>query len=120
MTDDTAVAIDGFDLDVFERSSFEDQPGGVIDVTPQPGVVLRPDPLAEPTAEHDRIDPSEDRDLPRALVYSSAKDGTGVGHVVIRQANGEFTCICWPGLRSAKGCHAMVAARKLLGLPPVE
>ena len=113
--------IDGFDMDVFERSPFDDPPEGVIDVTPAPGIVLRADPTAEPQTEHDRLDPSEDRDLPRALVYSSAKDGTGVGHVVIRQANGEWTCICWPGIRQLpKGCHAMQSARRLLGLPPVE
>lgn len=107
-------------IDVFEQAPFADPGEGVIDITPAPGVVLRPDPSYTPTPESERANPAANRDAPRALFFSSAEGGTGVGHVVIVQANGDLTCICWPALRSPRGCHAMVATRTLLGLPPVE
>jgi hypothetical protein len=80
-------------------------------------VTLRPDGPSLPGSARDFPVLSE---LPHALIYSSKDKGTGNGHVVIVQANDELTCICWPALRSKRGCHAMVAARELLGLPPVD
>lgn len=94
------------DIDVFEAVD------GVFNDPGEEVLTLRSSPSAAP-------EPGPDLELPHALAYASKDGGTGNGHVVIRQANGDLSCVCWPALRSPSGCHAMKSARVLLGLPPV-
>jgi hypothetical protein len=111
-----------FDADVFE--TVEAPPEGEPMIVEPPVEGSHPRSMAVAVApapgQTDRPHIPVDHGLPTALMYGSQDGGTGYGHMVIVQANNELTCTCWPGLRTAKGCHAMVAARKLLGMPEVE
>ncbi len=119
-----------FDADAFEVPEEERSPWSAeelaaavvehVDPRPRSLATVRPEPAPGQTTLPD-APPLRDRvrTQPVALVYPSKEDGTGWGHVVIVQANGELTCTCWPGLRTARGCHAMADARALLGLPVV-
>lgn len=132
LTDDSFLTESPFDADVFDPEPTPLTEQSVADIAtllpyvessnPRSIAVVTPPPPGEQsTIEGYRPQPP-DNEKPRALFYPSQEGGTGIGHVVIVQANNELACICWPGLRlrAARGCHAMVAARKLLGMPEVE
>jgi hypothetical protein len=66
----------------------------------------------------------EDRGYLRGLIYASRKGGEG--HIVVLHESpmGQAVMCNCPAIRSLnhrpRGCWAMVDAREILGLPPVE
>lgn len=133
LADDSFFSRSPFDADVFDPEPTPLTEQNVADIAtllpyvepstnPRTVAVVTPPPPGEQTTIGGYRPQKPDNELPRALFYPSQEGGSGVGHVVVVQANNELACICWPGLKlkSARGCHAMVAARKLLGMPPID
>lgn len=88
---------------------------GGLDAEPFP--VAPPEPSPEPTPDAEAAP-----DRPVAVIYQSRSGGPP--HVVTLMPTNPpiVSCTCMAVLsldRRPKGCHAMVAARSLMGLPPV-